>query len=234
MRTYIYLYLFSPVINLYLKKADALKLLYLIVILGFISHYSGTIGQDPSLIEGKNLVTFLFLYSIGFALHKYENVWKKIPGLWYGVAYIVYNVAIVIFFSYFTGRWIDALYYRAFFAYCSFGLLISSILFFLWIGSLNFKSKFVNYIAKSSLAIYMLHCANLIFFGWIGPFVTESLNQLHSEIQIFGFVFLLSTVIVTACIITDKLLTPVWNIINSIGVKLDNTLKHYLVRCGGW
>lgn len=222
MRTYIYLYLLSPLINSYLKNATLLQRIYLVVVLGFISNCGGTIQMDPALIEGKNVITFLFLYSIGDTLRLYKSYWNKINCNWYGLAYFIYNSILVIIYSTFKSNILDFFYDRLFFAYCSWGLLISSILFFLWIGSLNFKSRFINYIAKSSLAIYMLHCANLIFFHIIQSLSLQILDWSNNDLQLFIGIFVLTSIIVSACICVDKFLTPVWILIGKIGDYLQS------------
>jgi len=82
MRTYLFLYLFSPVINLYLKNITIRHRITLLIILFYISHYIGTLQTDPSLIDGKNLITFLFLYAIGDSLKHYriiENIGMQYP-----------------------------------------------------------------------------------------------------------------------------------------------------------
>lgn len=221
MRTYVFLYLLSPVVNLYLKKSNLVKRIYLIVVLGFISHYVGTIGLDPSLLDGKNIITFLFLYVIGDTLHQYEATWKKVSSCWYGLIFLILNVILVGVFSLLTGRIIDAVYQRLFFSYCSFGLLVSSLLFFMWIGGMSFKSRFINYIAKSSLSIYMIHGASLIFFNLIGPISLCLLDVSSNEFQLFALVFMFTVVIVACCIVIDKLLSPIWRIIDMAGTKLQ-------------
>lgn len=224
MRTYIFLYLFSPVINLYLRNSDIIKRIYLIIVLGFISHYVGSIGLDSSLLDGKNIITFLFLYVIGDTLHHYETIWKKVPSYCYGLFFFILNTILVLVFSFYTGRIIEAIFQRLFFSYCSFGLLVSSLLFFMWIGGMSFKSRFINYIARSSLSIYMIHGASMIFFNIIGPISLYLLDISSNEFQLFALVLLFTTIIVVCCIIIDKLLTPVWNIIDEIAAKFQRVI----------
>lgn len=230
VRTYVYLYLLSPVINYYLKDISLIKRIYLIVVLGYISHYAGTIGIDPSLSGGKNIATFLFLYVIGNTLHIYKEEWSKLRPRYYALAYILMNIILVWFFSSYTGRFYEALYVRAFFSYCSFGLLVSSLLLFMWIGSLKFKSRFVNYVGKSSLAIYMLHCARIVLYQIIGPVAVKILDFAQNEFQLFAMVFGFTIIIVSACVAVDKLLFPVWNIINNMGMFIENKINAYVER----
>lgn len=61
MRTYLCLYLFSPVMNTYLRNIDMKKRVYLLVSLAFICIFLGTASMcDTALNDGKNLANFVF------------------------------------------------------------------------------------------------------------------------------------------------------------------------------
>ena len=225
MRTYVFLYLLAPLINLYLSKANLARRIYIVCALGFISHWVGALGQDPSLYDGKNVVTFLFLYSLGDTLRVYSEQFARIRPLYYGLAYLLYNAVLVTLYSFWTGRLAIITYNRMFYAYCSFGLLVSSVLFFLWIGNLKFKSRFINFIGPSSMAIYMLHFSNLILFNIVPRVLDHMLASNPSNLQLFAEVFIFSLIIVTFCISVDILLRPVWRRINSLGARLEERVK---------
>jgi len=230
MRTYLFLYLFAPVINQYLKSADIVRRAYLIISLGFMSHYVGTLGFDISLLEGKNLITFLFLYCTGNTLHEYRHKWMLIPAKYYGLSFILLNIMLIAFFSLIQNRIVDAIFMRGFFYYCSFGLLLNSLLFFMWIGGYRFHSKFINRIAGSSLTIYMIHGASLIFFHLIKSAALFLLDWSLNEITLFISIFLFTLLIVTCCVFIHLLLNPVWRGINKIGEWFQCKVNLYLSR----
>ncbi len=222
MRTYLFLYLFSPVLNQYLNHCSNKQLLTLILTLFFISHYCGSVGYDRSLLMGKNLPTFMFLYVIGYSLNKYQHKWQKINTSYFALAYIALNVFLIIVFSICNGYFANLIFEKIFFSYCSIGLLFSAVLFFLWIGSLKFYSPTINRIAKSSLTIYMLHGANLIFIGAIKPVTNYILYLADNNIQIFIFTFIFAIVIVLSCVFIDTILQPIWKLIQIFGSKLQS------------
>ena len=224
MRTYVFLYLLAPLINLYLSKANLARRIYIVCALGFISHWVGALGQDPSLYDGKNAVTFLFLYSLGDTLRVYRNQLARIRPLYYGLAFLLYNTALVTLYSFWTGRLAMITYNRMFFAYCSFGLLVSSVLFFLWIGNLKFKSRFINLIGPSSMTIYMIHGSNLIIFSIVPHIVDHILASNPSNLLLFSEVFVVTFIIVTFCISLDILLRPVWRWLNRLGLRLEERI----------
>lgn len=221
MRTYLFLYLFSPVLNQYIYHCSNKQLFALILILFFISHYCGSIGYDSSLLMGKNLPTFMFLYVVGYAIKKYQHKWQKINIYYFALSYIILNLLLIIIFSIWKGYFANLIFEKVFFSYCSIGLLFSAILFFLWIGGLKFYSPTINRIAKSSLTIYMLHGANLIFIGLIKPVVNWILYISDNNIQIFIFTFIFAVVIVLSCIFIDTILQPIWKLIQIGGSKLQ-------------
>lgn len=62
LNTYLYLFLFSPIINCYLENITKSQRFYLLAILTFMSVYIGNVTEgDISLVEGKNLTNFLLL-----------------------------------------------------------------------------------------------------------------------------------------------------------------------------
>ena len=66
LNTYLYLFLFSPIINRYLANITRNQRLYLLFILAFMSIYIGNVTEgDIYLVEGKNLTNFILLYVIG-------------------------------------------------------------------------------------------------------------------------------------------------------------------------
>lgn len=217
MRTYLFLYLISPVLNTYINKSTNKQLLSLGISLFFISIYCGTISYDSSLLMGKNLPTFMFLYVLGYILNRFKTDWQKIKTYKFAILFILYNTFIIVLFSFWHGPLSNMIFNRLCFMYCSVGLLISSILFFMWIGKLQFHSSFVNYIAKSSITIYMLHGANLIFYQLIGPVVSRVLNFGFTEIIQFLLLSLIALLIISCCVIIDKMLNPVWNQLDKFG-----------------
>lgn len=216
MRTYIFLYLFSPVINKYLVGLNLKGRIVLIITLMYISHYTGTLGFDPSVIDGKNLPCFLFLYVIGDTLKVYKSKWLPYRNKC-GIAWVILNLCLVVFFTIYNGPYATEIYHRVFFSYSSFGLLLSSILFFIWIGGMSFKSQFINWMAKSSLAIYIIHGATISIYKIIGPIVLNHILPYNHELILFSQVILFSLVIIIVCIVLDNLLNPVWRLIDKLG-----------------
>lgn len=231
IRTYVYLYLFAPIINSYLDGITPVKRLYLIFVLGTIALYVGTLGFDGSVSDGKNLINFLFWYVIGNSLSQYRSVWEKWSYKSLVIIYIAYNLCLVIIFTevWDKFRGVETVFNRIFFSYASIGLLINAILFFIIIGKWKFKSRFINHIAKSSLAIYLLHASYLLRDKFIEPYVmTYTYNFQNSQLILFGGLIAMAIIIILVCVLIDNLLSPVWSMINRLGKKCQLKVDYFI------
>lgn len=222
IRTYIFLYLVAPVINAFLKNITPDQRLYLLMVFGFMSVWVGTTYGDPSLVEGKNLCNFIFLYVVGNTLREYVHIWSRIHWKYYIIVYLFYNVFLVILFTYgLPNRIFSIIFSRIFYSYCSIGLLINALLFFMVVVHFKFQSRTINWIAKSSLSIYIIHSSSLVLYQIIGPFVNKIIQGSHSEIQLIVQLLLLTIGILIGCIFIDNILQPIWKLINILGKKIE-------------
>lgn len=225
MRTYICLYLFSPVINKYLCNITTKQRVYLLLSLLFISVYIGTFGNDPSLSDGKNLANFLTLYVIGNTLHAYEKFWKKIPVYYIITVYLLINISVVSVYNLFYGTFVAKGIWKIFFPYQSPGLILNSILFFLIVLHWRFKSKAINWFASSALAIYLIHESSLVRNYILGPVTLEIREYLGNDYLTLPAIIFMALVLCFVCILLDKLLSPLWRCFARIGDVVENKLK---------
>lgn len=71
VKTYLYLFLVSPMINLWLKNASERQRWYMVAVFAFIACYMATSMGDKSLSTGKNLTNFIYFYLVGNQLYYY-------------------------------------------------------------------------------------------------------------------------------------------------------------------
>ena len=202
IKTYLYLYLFSPVLNNYLDKINNKDRLILICSLAFISIYIGSSLGDSSLTEGKNLINFSLLYVLGNTFKVYEKHLRKIPSRYLICAYIILNCGIL--YTFVQGGMISKIIWFASFPYCSPLLIINAGLFFLIFSRLKLKSQSINYIASSMFAVYLLHCQPYVA-NRINVYLSYSLVN-DSIILNFCTVLLYAVIIMAISVIIDKIL----------------------------
>ena len=217
VRTYLYLYLVSPMLNEFLGNGILSRKWYLLAALGFISVWIAQFRTDPSLELGKNLVHFMFLYTLGRLLHEYQERWQRLSTFQLAGAYLFLNLLIVTTYLFLPS--LRPLTWRLCFYYTSPILILNAILLFLFFGKLQFQSAFVNHLATSCFAIYLLH--STFYARQLLAVAGRALCQnIHSDIPLFGAAVLLALLVVTAIILIDNLLLPVWKASQKLGQTL--------------
>lgn len=224
MRTYIGLFLLAPVINKYLDTCSNKNRIALIVCLLFIATWQGTTCGDPSLYAGKNIINFMLLYSIGDTFRRYNNLIKQIPIHKLILAYLLLNTLLVGTYAYFSELAIARIIYRLSYQYCSPILLLNSILVFFIFMKISIMSALINNIARSVLAIYLIHCNNVFFPTIVEPAILRIFSEGSHFSNILGL-FILTIAIFIICMIIDRILTPIWILTEKVSTIIERKLK---------
>ncbi len=160
INVYLYLFLFSPVINRYLDDISLKQRLFLLGILAYMSVYVGNVtGEEWHLADGKNLTNFLLLYVIGNTIRSYQNQnqltkWKLI------FLIAIFNSVVVLAYLHIPS--LTTLIWKCGFAYNSPLLLLNSVLVFLLFCQFHFSSKIVNWFGGGIFACYLWQCVFIV------------------------------------------------------------------------
>lgn len=182
-----------------------------------------TLG-DQSLIDGKNIINFMLLYVIGDTARKYSDVLSRFRVRGVLGTYIVFNVFIVVVCTLFSETKLVQILFILCYQYCSPGLLINAILIFFLFMRINVKSSLINYSASSVFAVYLIHCNNVVFPNIVKPLIVSLFKTDNCFLSII-YLFLLAVGLFVACIVIDKLLTPIWKQTLTLAEKIDRKLK---------
>lgn len=219
IKTYLFLYLVSPMVNLWLNRTSAKQRWYMTIVFGFVAQYMAITGGDKNMEDGKNLVNFIFLYLVGNQLRYYQVPIRKLSQRLLALCYITLNV-ILFAIAYIGEGEIFKFVFKFSFPYSSPLLLLNAILLFLIIGKVKLHSKYINWLASSSLAIYLIH-ANRPYLPIIHEKNALLIQSIFSHnITIFLCYILYTFLIICICIVIDKLFTPIWIKINNFGNKV--------------
>ena len=211
IKTYLFLYILSPLINKYLKCSTFRQQWYIIIALGFISQYMAFTNGDINMKDGKNVVNFIFIYSVGYMLNQYKDKWIKQSFIQIAATYIILNSLVTYSYFIFHNSTVGFYIWELFFPYSSPGLLLNSVLVFILIGKLPIRSRLINYAAGSSLAIYLIHANRPYLVGLLGKgsIFMISLTCGNTFINVF-MLGLYAAFSIFVCISIDKALTPLW------------------------
>lgn len=158
IREYFYLFLISPILNSAVKRISKGEFKLLLLLFAIIVFYFGFFMKENIDSNGYSYVNFIFLYLIGRYINVYGNTFKytKFNYLfgYLGISLLVFLLSLMVYFISPDNR---AYVIRGFvFAYNNPLIIMSSILFVLFFSKLSIKSKFINNIAQSALAIYLV------------------------------------------------------------------------------
>lgn len=220
MRTYLFLFLLAPIINLYLSRSDLFHRICIIVILGFIAIYVGSVGNDPSLKEGKNIANFMLLYAIGHCLNHEQKTINNIKTQTILSVYLFINLSVVL--SYIFIPTLRPKLWTLFFYYCSPGLILNSILVLILISRIRFSSSKFNYWTSSALAIYLIHCSNIFNVYITTPFCNYLKQSTNNHVLTMVGIFALGILTCIFCLAIDKIFTPYWSIVSKLGKYTTN------------
>lgn len=162
---YIVLYFLSPYINKFieaLNKKDALSMIFILLFFFSIAP-TLLLSEGITFDYGKGFVNVVLSYLIGRCISLgYINLSRK-QSIILGSSSIVLTYLLMAFISYCNGK----VMLKYFFNDNSLLVIITAVCIFNIFNNLNFSSKFINFIAKHVLAVYLFQYAAMDLFGKI-------------------------------------------------------------------
>lgn len=203
VRTYLYLYLLSPIIN---KAFEDPKLTnYLLIVLVFICIYVGTIGNDPSLRGGKNILNFTFFYVIGHELRIRKGSWMQWAPSKVFTCYILINFIVVVAWYLLRESLSGIIIWDLSYPYQSPLLLLNAVVLFVLFGHMKFESRTVNFIASSSFSVYLIHSHPVVKDNVLDPICSDIIRN-FSSVPLFLITIVISLIVMIIALLIDKCL----------------------------
>lgn len=156
---YLLLYLISPILNSVIETCSKKKYQYVLLLATIVIVYFGFYRDQDFVNYGFSLYHFAYLYLIGGYLRRYVSLSSKTR--FYSIFVYVLgsilmwgNAIIAAKYNVDTHVWFRTLQYNHPM------LIINSIALLLFVLSFDFNSKVINFLAPSSLAVYLIHDNN--------------------------------------------------------------------------
>ena len=162
IRCYIYLYLVAPFLNKAIEQFTIRERIGSLMAFGIVAMYFGSTQGDGALEDGKNLINFIFLYLVGNTLKMTQERWSRISYRLLGCAYIVLNASLILSLYFTSNSSVHETIINLSFPYRSPLLLINAVLVFMMFAKMRIHSRFINAIATSMFAVYIIHCQPMI------------------------------------------------------------------------
>ena len=204
--TYMLLYILSPFINRMINVLTKKQFIALLITLLVSVCYWGGLMNGPNSGD-RSIMTFLLFYCVGRFIHIYYSTDLALPSIlkrpWF-----LYALLILLFFILVSflpepfNRGVNVLVS----AYNRIGVVILSALFILCFQSLKIQRRWINIMAKSTFAVYLIHGNNIVtYHRWVYNVYTNyalQLNDLHARL---AFLFGVALIVFFACLLIDQI-----------------------------
>ncbi len=209
VKAYLGLYIFAPVLNAFVEKVTQRQLKSLLVLFFlFQSIYAWLFPTGaPYFQTGYSALSFMGLYMLARYIRLYPFALSRLSGVWDMVIYwgIVLLMSIASFLllerAYPGLTWI--------FSYTSPLVIVSAVFFMLFFTKIKFKNKFVNWVASSCFAVYLLHSNSFLAQPYYDHIILDWFNRLTLFPFLFRVIPFILAVFVMAILI-DKVRMAIW------------------------
>ena len=193
LNAYLALFMMAPMLNAAIacmEKPMYIRVLVLLTILNVV--FGGFFSIDLLNTWGFCVAQFVYLYMIGGYIHKYISLESIKAHRWHNMSVYVISaaiwgifVAIQVYEFPFLARFFKA------FAYNNLFVLTAAIGFFLFMLSFDIKSRAINWLSSSCLAVYLLQGSVLTYSWYIGILEKYHLLQNPCQIMLVSALFLI-------------------------------------------
>lgn len=210
IKTYLCLYLISPILNAFIEKATPKVFrTVLIALFLYICLYGWLFDATKDIAKGYSIISFIGLYLLAryaklylcklSQLNKYTDL-----SIFIGSALVI--TALAMLGIYFQNKNLT----NMMFWYSNPLVVLGSMTLLLYFSKLKIDSKLINLVAKSSFAVYLLHCNSNILIDHYAPFV-KNLYKTYSGIEFLGYTFGFMVAVFVLAILIDQFRIFNWN-----------------------
>lgn len=245
---YLLLYMFTPFLNKLISNMTQKNHKRLIILLfGIFCIIPFVTRQELVANDGYTFIQFVFMYFIGSYFRKYpidKNYHfakfskNKLQVVLFGmmVFFCLAHFASYLLSSYFLS--LDNPFFydfgdnlRRYFTYYSAPfVVIQSVCYFLWFGTLTIKNKFVNFIASFVFGVYLIHDNDFIrpvIYRWL----RIDTGTMISGNSIIFKIFICAILIFIVCIIIEFIRSKIFKFISNRKIikKINLKIKNYIL-----
>lgn len=223
--TYLELYFLSPVLNAAIEKMDERSHMYSIVVFSFPTIYLGYchfMGEDT---WGTSLSHFVYLYLIGQYIHKYISIQQihQRKNKWL-LGFLLTSILIfaeaMLKYVGLHLQWLEP------YPYCNPLNILGALCLVLYTLCFDFQNKWINRLASSALAVYLLQGGPYFGLSVMYPKVADFLCNLSTPVC-YGYIIGASVVLLLVTIVVDQLLSVLFY---CPSLKIFDRMEAFIVR----
>ncbi len=246
---YLMLYLVTPFLNrliINISQKEHKKLIILLFCLFCVIPF--VTRQDLVSNDGFTLIQFVFMYFVGSYFRKYpiDKNYHFVKFSKNKLQIILFGLMIFFCIAHFVSCLLSSYFLsfdnpffhdfgdnlRNYFTYYSSPfVIIQSVCYFLWFGTLTIKSKFINFIASLVFGVYLIHDNDFIrpiIYRWLGIDIGAMIT---GNLIVFK-VFIYALLIFVVCIIVEFIRSKLFKFISNrkIVKKINFKIKKYILE----
>ena len=213
VKSYLCLYILSPVLNAFCEKADRKTFATVLLSYFIFQTIYGWTGSAKFILQGYSAISFCGLYLLAqyirrFLLPAIDN--KNVIGG--GVILYVLCTLFMLAIEFFSRRL--SIPKLDIFSYINPLVIVSSVSVLLIFSQIKLQSKIINWVAASCFAVFLIHTnVNLCV-----PYYKAFVNYLYANydgLLCVGLIFAFMTIVFVCSILLDQIRKFFWNIINA-------------------
>lgn len=202
---YVGLFILSPVLNLFAERATRRQLGLFLVAFFTWEFFYGFIRDIGRFGGGYSTMSFVGLYLLARYVRLHSPRWTRMGG---GKLLALYLLTVLVGVACFLFMLAQGRVKGYFFSYNSPFVILGSLCLVLLFSRFRLQSRFINWMAASSLSIYLLHIHPLVYPHFKALFVA-----LHARFSGLAFLLLALLCLLAigfACILSDQVRIFCW------------------------
>lgn len=208
IKAYLLLYLLSPVLNAFIESAT--QRTYKLVLISFFLFTCtyGWIGAAAFMDNGYTTLFFIGLYLLSRYIRLYSPRWSSYtPGTYFTI--YCFCAILVTLASFLTPYFFDKEVPLNLYSYICPTTIIGAICLLLAFAKIQIQSKFINWCAVSSFAVFLMHVSPSTLWHFKDLF-----TNLHNRLPVTQFwlaTFVILIIIFIISILIDKVRIAIYN-----------------------
>lgn len=163
VKSYLLLYLLAPLLNVFVENSTKAQFRIVLICFYLFQSVFGWATYAVSFFEaGYSTMSFVGLYLLAQYTRLYTPKWSRLT-LRTDVVFILFIILVTSIISFITVRHgIDTVWIKMY-SYINPIIIFESLMFVVAFSKFHFFNKYINWVAASAFAVYLLHCNIFIF-----------------------------------------------------------------------
>lgn len=208
--SYLFLFVLSPVLNMFVEKASRQQFLWVLVTLFTLQTIYGYLLEEKWYQAGANPVFFVSLYLLARYIRLYRprfSRFSKWADLTIYLSLVSLNAAVVLVLQCFGLSHLNGYV----FVYVSPMVITAALYLLLFFSKLSLRSKAVNWLGASSFSAYLLHAAPNSFD--VFQLTLYRFSDCLDGLAFTAFYFLYVAVIFLIAVLIDQVRIRLWSLV---------------------